>query len=155
VAHRHAAPTRHGAPHAVAAGGHPAGVYRRRLQPDVLPDEYRRHPGSTGARSRPEIPRADPRPSDRSEHPQGHPRQGTIASTKYTTVETTDRVQSLGDRLVDDADTRYDAARAVETYLESEKTYSLSDVPKPGDQIADQFLFEQEKGTASTTPPRW
>jgi len=72
--------------------------------------------------------------------------RGTIASTKYTTVETTDRVQSLGDRLVDDADTRYDAARAVETYLESEKTYSLSDVPKPGDQIADQFLFEQEKG---------
>ncbi|WP_232701751.1 transglutaminase domain-containing protein [Halobacterium wangiae] len=72
--------------------------------------------------------------------------RGSIASTKYTTVETTDRVEQLSERLVGDADNRYEAARTVETYLENEKNYSLSDVPEPGDQIADQFLFEQEQG---------
>ncbi|MFB6073183.1 MAG: transglutaminase domain-containing protein [Halobacterium sp.] len=72
--------------------------------------------------------------------------QGSISSTKYTRVDTTDRVEQLAARVVGDAENRYDAAKAVESYLEAEKTYSLSDVPKPGDRIADQFLFEQDAG---------
>jgi transglutaminase-like putative cysteine protease len=72
--------------------------------------------------------------------------RGSKVDRTYTTVDTTDRVQDLSNRVVGDAENRYDAAKAVERYLESEKTYSLSDVPEPGDQIADQFLFEQEQG---------
>jgi transglutaminase-like putative cysteine protease len=71
---------------------------------------------------------------------------GTKVDESYTDVKTTDRVRELSDRVVGDAGNRYDAATAVETYLESEKTYSLTDVPEPDDQLADQFLFEQEQG---------
>ena len=82
---------------------------------------------------------------------------GSVVDTEYTTVETTDRVRERTAEVVGDADNRYDAARRVEQYLESEKTYSLTDVPEPGDQITDQFLFEQDAGyceyfaTAMTT----
>jgi transglutaminase-like putative cysteine protease len=71
---------------------------------------------------------------------------GSVVSTEYTTVETTDRVREVAAEVTSDADNRYDAAKAVETYLESEKTYSLTDVPEPGEHIADQFLFEQSAG---------
>lgn len=71
---------------------------------------------------------------------------GSVVSTEYNTVETTDRVRELAAEVTSDADNRYDAAKAVESYLESEKTYSLTDVPEPGETIADQFLFEQSAG---------
>ncbi|CQH58286.1 endoisopeptidase/DUF4129 domain protein [Halobacterium hubeiense] len=82
---------------------------------------------------------------------------GSVVDTEYTTVETTDRVRERAAEVVGDADNRYDAARRVEQYLEANKTYSLTDVPEPGDQITDQFLFEQDAGyceyfaTAMTT----
>ncbi|MFB6269203.1 MAG: transglutaminase domain-containing protein, partial [Halobacterium sp.] len=72
--------------------------------------------------------------------------EGTVVSGEYTTVETTGRVRALASNVTADAENRYEAARAVERYLESEKTYSLTDVPKPGSNIADQFLFEQSAG---------
>ena len=71
---------------------------------------------------------------------------GSVVSSEYTTVETTDRVVDVAANVTADVDNRYDAARAVERYLETEKTYSLTDVPEPGDQVADQFLFEQSAG---------
>jgi transglutaminase-like putative cysteine protease len=71
---------------------------------------------------------------------------GSVVATEYTTVDTTDRVSDLAADVVAGADNRYDAARAVEQYLESEKRYSLTDVPDPGSNIADQFLFEQSAG---------
>ncbi|MEZ3116356.1 transglutaminaseTgpA domain-containing protein [Halobaculum sp. MBLA0147] len=43
------------------------------------------------------------------------------------------------------ASTPYDAAVAVERYLESTKEYSL-DVPNPGGNIAETFLFERDAG---------
>lgn len=82
---------------------------------------------------------------------------GSVVDAEYTTVETTDRVRERAAAVVGDADNRYDTARRVEQYLESEKTYSLTDVPEPGDQITHQFLFEQTAGyceyfaTAMTT----
>ncbi len=82
---------------------------------------------------------------------------GSVVDTEYTTVETTDRVRERAAEVVGDADNRYDAARRIEQHLEAEKTYSLTDVPEPGDQITDQFLFEQTAGyceyfaTAMTT----
>lgn len=72
--------------------------------------------------------------------------RGSEVDSEYTSVETTDRVRELADDVVGDASNRYEAAKNVENYLESEKTYSLENVPEPGDQIADQFLFEQEYG---------
>ncbi|SEV87095.1 transglutaminase domain-containing protein [Halobacterium jilantaiense] len=71
---------------------------------------------------------------------------GSVASTEYTTVDTTQRVSRLAERIVGDADNRYDAAAAVEAYLEGEKTYSLRDAPETGDQAADEFLFEHDVG---------
>lgn len=71
---------------------------------------------------------------------------GSIASTEYTTADTTQRVATLAERLVGDADNRYDAAAAVEAYLEREKTYSLRDAPETGDRAADEFLFEHDVG---------
>jgi transglutaminase-like putative cysteine protease len=71
---------------------------------------------------------------------------GSFAPTGYTAADTTQRVAQLTDRIVDDADNRYDAARAVEAYLEREKEYSLRDAPETGDQAADEFLFEHDVG---------
>ncbi|MFB6084385.1 MAG: DUF3488 and DUF4129 domain-containing transglutaminase family protein [Halorientalis sp.] len=44
-----------------------------------------------------------------------------------------------------DADTAYETARAIESYLEREKEYSL-DVDRPDGNIADSFLFEMDAG---------
>ena len=71
---------------------------------------------------------------------------GSIAPTPYTAADTTQGVDQLTDRIVDDADNRYDAAKAVEAYLEGEKEYSLRDAPETGDQAADEFLFEHDVG---------
>jgi transglutaminase-like putative cysteine protease len=83
--------------------------------------------------------------------------EGSIAPAEYTDADTTDRVTELAARITADANNRYGAAASIESYLESSKTYSLTDVPEPGDQITDQFLFEQDAGyceyfaTAMTT----
>ncbi|MDH5019953.1 transglutaminase domain-containing protein [Halobacterium rubrum] len=71
---------------------------------------------------------------------------GSFASTQYTSVDTTDRVEQLAERVVGDADNRYDAAKAIERYLEAEKAYSLRDAPETGDSAADEFLFEHDVG---------
>jgi len=71
---------------------------------------------------------------------------GSVAPTVYTAADTTSRVGQLTDRVVGDADNRYDAANAIEAYLEREKTYSLRDAPETGDRAADEFLFDHEVG---------
>ncbi|WP_197425487.1 transglutaminase-like domain-containing protein, partial [Halobacterium sp. CBA1126] len=85
------------------------------------------------------------------------PVAGSAVDDEYATVETTDRVRERAAEVVGDADNRYEAARRIEAHLEAEKSYSLTDVPEPGDRITDQFLFEQDAGyceyfaTAMTT----
>jgi transglutaminase-like putative cysteine protease len=64
----------------------------------------------------------------------------------YTRVFTTTRVRSLASRVTDDATNRYEKAKAVERYLESEKSYSLSNGTASGDKVTDQFLFENNAG---------
>jgi transglutaminase-like putative cysteine protease len=71
---------------------------------------------------------------------------GSVAPAVYTAADTTDRVAQLAERVAGDADNRYDAAKAVETYLEAEKEYSLRDAPETGDEAADEFLFEHDVG---------
>ncbi|AEN05609.1 transglutaminase domain-containing protein [halophilic archaeon DL31] len=58
---------------------------------------------------------------------------------------TPDRVRERTDEVVADADTPYEAAVAIESYLESNKRYSLS-VQQPEGNIADAFLFEMDAG---------
>ncbi|SNZ12229.1 Transglutaminase-like enzyme, putative cysteine protease [Natronoarchaeum philippinense] len=55
------------------------------------------------------------------------------------------RVGDLATDLTADADNPYDAAIAIERYLEAEKTYSL-DIDRPDGNIADAFLFEMDAG---------
>ncbi|WP_435123906.1 transglutaminase TgpA family protein [Halobaculum sp. D14] len=68
---------------------------------------------------------------------------------RYTGLpeSTPDRVANRTARILDEANatTPYDAAVAVERYLESTKSYSL-DVPAPRGSVADRFLFEMESG---------
>jgi transglutaminase-like putative cysteine protease len=68
---------------------------------------------------------------------------------RYTQLpsSTPDRVRERTQRVLAQADARtpYDAAVAVEQYLESTKEYSL-DVPNPSGNIADTFLFEMDSG---------
>ncbi|MFB6243696.1 MAG: DUF3488 and DUF4129 domain-containing transglutaminase family protein [Halobaculum sp.] len=68
---------------------------------------------------------------------------------RYTQLpeSTPDRVSERTQRVIAEADasTPYDAAVAIEQYLESTKEYSL-DVPNPSGNIADTFLFEMDEG---------
>ncbi|AQL43167.1 hypothetical protein BV210_10760 [Halorientalis sp. IM1011] len=69
--------------------------------------------------------------------------------SQYTNLpaSTPDRVATQTRDIQDaaDADTPYETARAVESYLEREKGYSL-DVERPDGEIADGFLFEMNEG---------
>ncbi|MEZ3142963.1 DUF3488 and DUF4129 domain-containing transglutaminase family protein [Halobaculum sp. MBLA0143] len=69
--------------------------------------------------------------------------------SRYTQLpgSTPDRVRDRTQQVLQQADasTPYDAAVAVERYLESTKEYSLN-VPNPDGSIADSFLFEMESG---------
>ncbi|MFW5956991.1 MAG: transglutaminase TgpA family protein [Natronomonas sp.] len=67
--------------------------------------------------------------------------------TQYTQLpeSTPDRVGNFTTQLTADADTRYDTARTIETWLRQEREYSL-DVDRPRGDIADAFLFEMEAG---------
>jgi transglutaminase-like putative cysteine protease len=60
---------------------------------------------------------------------------------------TPERVSDRTDRVVEEAgaDTPYAVATAVETHLETEKSYSLA-IDRPDGSIADSFLFEMESG---------
>ncbi|MFB6091470.1 MAG: DUF3488 and DUF4129 domain-containing transglutaminase family protein [Haloquadratum sp.] len=58
---------------------------------------------------------------------------------------TTDRVRRRAETVAGDEATPYAKARAIETYLESTKEYSLT-VPKPTGGVADAFLFEMDAG---------
>ncbi|QLG63993.1 lasso peptide biosynthesis protein [Halorarum salinum] len=70
-------------------------------------------------------------------------------SARHTQLpgSTPERVDERTREVVDEsgADNPYDAAVAVERYLESSKEYSL-DVPPPSGDTADRFLFEMEEG---------
>lgn len=73
---------------------------------------------------------------------------GAIAS-RYTQLpsSTPDRVDERTRKIVSEsgANNPYDAAVAVEEYLEANKDYSL-DVPPPSGDTADRFLFEMDEG---------
>lgn len=58
---------------------------------------------------------------------------------------TPDRVKSHADNVTSGADNPYDAAVAVERWLEDNKRYSL-EVERPDGNSADQFLFEMDRG---------
>jgi transglutaminase-like putative cysteine protease len=75
-----------------------------------------------------------------------YPRQ---VESRYTNLpaSTPDRVATRTRQIQDGAgaETAYETARAVESYLEREKAYSL-DVERPEGDIADGFLFEMDRG---------
>lgn len=75
-----------------------------------------------------------------------YPRQ---IESRYTNLpsSTPDRVATRARQIQDgaNAETVYETARAVESYLEREKEYSL-DVERPEGDIADGFLFEMDRG---------
>lgn len=58
---------------------------------------------------------------------------------------TPDRVGAFTAELTGEDETPYDVARTIETYLRTEREYSLS-VTRPDGDIADAFLFEMEAG---------
>lgn len=58
---------------------------------------------------------------------------------------TSKRVGALTANITSGAETPYQKANAIESWLETHKSYSLS-VPRPDGNIVNQFLFEQTKG---------
>ena len=67
--------------------------------------------------------------------------------SRYTQLpdSTPDRVGDRTARLTANARTPYETALTVERWLENNREYSL-DVPAPGDNVADEFLFERQQG---------
>jgi len=108
---------------------------------DGLAPEASLSPGGTYA-VRSSVPAADPATlrAGRGEYPDG-------LREAYTQVpeSTPDRVGQRARQVTATASTPYDAARAIEAWLEAEKAYSLS-VERPDGDIADAFLFEMEAG---------
>ncbi|WP_416840270.1 transglutaminase TgpA family protein [Haloferax sp. DFSO52] len=58
---------------------------------------------------------------------------------------TSDRVRDKAAEITEGAETPYDKAVAIETWLEANKAYSLQ-VSRPTDDIAESFLFEMDAG---------
>ncbi|MFB6218844.1 MAG: DUF3488 and DUF4129 domain-containing transglutaminase family protein, partial [Halobacteriaceae archaeon] len=58
---------------------------------------------------------------------------------------TPERVGELAANVTEEADNPYDAAKAIEEYLESNKEYSTT-VPPPDENVAAEFLFERDQG---------
>jgi transglutaminase-like putative cysteine protease len=56
------------------------------------------------------------------------------------------RVGEFTDRLTGDADSPYETATRVESWLESNKNYSLNVSEPAGDDVASQFIFDMERG---------
>ncbi|NEU57082.1 transglutaminaseTgpA domain-containing protein [Halorussus sp. MSC15.2] len=67
---------------------------------------------------------------------------------RYTALpEDTDRrLGKFTSRLTADADTPYETAARIESWLESNKTYSLNVSQPTGEDVASQFVFDMEKG---------
>jgi transglutaminase-like putative cysteine protease len=68
-------------------------------------------------------------------------------SERYTQLpaSTPDRVGERTAEIADGSETPYETAQAVESWLETNREYSL-DVDRPDGTIADAFLFEMERG---------
>lgn len=68
--------------------------------------------------------------------------------TTYTQlpVATPERVQQFGDELTADADSPYEASVTIRNWLRSNKEYDLNTSIEPSEPIADQFLFEVDRG---------
>ncbi|AQL44497.1 hypothetical protein BV210_06735 [Halorientalis sp. IM1011] len=66
---------------------------------------------------------------------------------RYTALpdSTSDRLTSFTDDLTSDSETPYDTAVAIESWLESNKGYSLN-ASHEGGTVADEFVFEMEQG---------
>ncbi len=66
---------------------------------------------------------------------------------RYTQLpaSTPDRVAERTGEITDGAETPYETAQAVESWLEANREYSL-DVDRPEGNIADAFLFEMDRG---------
>lgn len=62
-----------------------------------------------------------------------------------TDGQVADRVGRLTAEITTDADNPYDEARAIESWLESSKDYSLN-VSRTSDNMAETFIFEMERG---------
>ncbi|WP_305037653.1 transglutaminase domain-containing protein, partial [Halapricum sp. CBA1109] len=60
--------------------------------------------------------------------------------------DTPSRLGSFTDRLTADADSPYEAARTIEAWLETNKTYSLSAQAPETDNVATTFAFEMDTG---------
>ncbi|WP_226011155.1 transglutaminase domain-containing protein [Halomicrobium salinisoli] len=67
---------------------------------------------------------------------------------RYTRLpaSTDGRLKPFTDQLTDDADSPYETARTVESWLEEEKNYSLEVDEPGGDDVAGQFVFDMEAG---------
>jgi transglutaminase-like putative cysteine protease len=68
-----------------------------------------------------------------------------IADRYAATEGMSDRVARKTAEITADADNPYDEARAIETWLESNKDYSLN-VSRTSDSMAETFVFEMERG---------
>ncbi|MEF8773213.1 MAG: transglutaminase domain-containing protein [Halobacteriales archaeon] len=66
---------------------------------------------------------------------------------RYTQLpaDTPDRLDDFTDRVTEGADGPYEVASRIETWLESNKDYSLN-VDRPDDHVASSFLFDMEAG---------
>ena len=67
---------------------------------------------------------------------------------RYTQVPaaTPDRVAEFGDELTADTDSPYEKAVTIRNWLRTNKEYSLNTSIDPSKPIADQFLFEVDRG---------
>ncbi|NHN58801.1 MULTISPECIES: transglutaminase domain-containing protein [Halorussus] len=67
---------------------------------------------------------------------------------RYTELpaSTDPRLSDFTDELTADADNPYETAGRIESWLESNKTYSLNVSEPAGDDVASQFVFEMERG---------
>ncbi|WP_267641683.1 transglutaminase domain-containing protein [Haloarchaeobius amylolyticus] len=67
---------------------------------------------------------------------------------RYTQLpaDTPQRVRDLTAEVTADASNPYETARAIEAWLETEKTYSLNASHDPDRPVVDQFLFEMDRG---------
>ncbi|MFC4450181.1 DUF3488 and transglutaminase-like domain-containing protein [Halorussus aquaticus] len=67
---------------------------------------------------------------------------------RYTALpeDTDPRLGRFTTRLTADADNPYETAARIESWLESNKTYSLNVSQPTGEDVASQFVFDMEKG---------
>jgi transglutaminase-like putative cysteine protease len=87
--------------------------------------------------------------------PDDNPETLQLAGTDYSTEvrerylqlpdSTSDRLADRASEITADANTPYEKAVAIETWLEENKEYSLS-VDRPDGNVADSFVFEMEAG---------